>query len=464
MHSNGFIKPYQSQLDTLYRLSDAIIIFLCYSIAANGWIHDWNDNDTLICLVASVLFTVVASYNDLYRSWRLGTAHTELFKVLVSWSIAVLLLLACYSLGLLTPDIRGNASLWLTIVPVALVLKRGIMRYALRKVRAHKRNTRKTAILGVTSIGKELAKNIKNSPWTGLELKGYYDDRNIEDGRVEDVHPNEIAGDTSDLIEEAKNGDIDIIFLALPLRAEQRIRHQIEQLSDTTASVYISQDYRTYDLLHGRWFNLGSVPVVSIHETPILGVESWMKRLEDILLALIAIVVFMIPAIMITIAIKATSAGPVVFKQKRYGLDGREFKIWKFRTMTVCEDGDKINQACKNDPRITRIGNFLRATSLDEIPQFINVLIGNMSIVGPRPHAIAHNETYRKLIPSYMLRHKVKPGITGLAQVNGFRGETKALSDMEKRVLYDLDYIRNWSLLLDIKIIMKTSFTGKKAY
>lgn len=171
--------------------------------------------------------------------------------------------------------------------------------------------------------------------------------------------------------------------------------------------------------------------------------------------------------LVISIAIKLTSSGPVFFKQIRYGLNGKSILVYKFRTMKVMENGSQVKQAVKNDPRVTSVGRLLRRTSLDELPQFFNVILGNMSIVGPRPHAVAHNEEYRKLIPGYMLRHKVKPGITGLAQIRGWRGETDTLDKMEKRIECDLEYIRTWSIWLDIKIIFLTVFRGfihKAAY
>ncbi|HEY9847420.1 MAG TPA: exopolysaccharide biosynthesis polyprenyl glycosylphosphotransferase, partial [Candidatus Caenarcaniphilales bacterium] len=171
--------------------------------------------------------------------------------------------------------------------------------------------------------------------------------------------------------------------------------------------------------------------------------------------------------ILIALGVKVSSPGPILFKQRRYGLNGQEILVYKFRSMTVMEDGETVLQAKRNDFRITKFGAFLRRTSLDELPQFINVLQGRMSIVGPRPHAVAHNEQYRKLISGYMLRHKVKPGITGCAQVHGFRGETDTLDKMQKRVEYDLQYLKNWSLGLDLQIIFKTAlvfFHNRNAY
>ena len=211
--------------------------------------------------------------------------------------------------------------------------------------------------------------------------------------------------------------------------------------------------------------SLVSIPAPSLHETPFYGVDGWVKRLEDLLMA--SLILLLIPMLIIAAAVKLTSPGPVLFKQRRYGLNGSVVEVWKFRSMTVTEDGDRVIQAQKNDARITPLGAFLRRTSLDELPQFFNVLQGTMSVVGPRPHAVAHNEQYRGLIRGYMLRHKVKPGITGWAQISGWRGETETLDKMAMRVKHDLDYVKNWSLWLDLKIIFLTVFKGfvnKSAY
>jgi putative colanic acid biosysnthesis UDP-glucose lipid carrier transferase len=193
-------------------------------------------------------------------------------------------------------------------------------------------------------------------------------------------------------------------------------------------------------------------------ETPFYGVNGLVKRISDIILASLIMVVISPLLAAVAIGVKMSSPGPILFKQRRYGLDGREIIVYKFRSMRVTEDGPVVKQATKDDPRVTRFGAFIRKTSLDELPQFVNVLQGRMSIVGPRPHAVAHNEMYRKLIKSYMIRHKVKPGITGWAQVNGLRGETETVEKMKARIEYDLDYLRHWSLRLDLSIIWKTIF------
>jgi putative colanic acid biosynthesis UDP-glucose lipid carrier transferase len=252
------------------------------------------------------------------------------------------------------------------------------------------------------------------------------------------------------------------------MRAEDRIRRDLlERLSDTTVSVYIVPDFFVFELLQARWTDIGGLPAVSVVDHPFYGVDGVLKRAADFTLSLLLLTLLALPLAIIAALVKLTSPGPVFFRQRRYGLRGEEVRVWKFRSMKVCEDGAKVAQATRDDPRITPVGDFLRKTSLDELPQLFNVLCGNMSLVGPRPHATAHNEQYRKLIPGYMLRHKVKPGITGLAQVNGFRGETDTLEKMQKRVQYDRLYIRDWSLWLDFKILMKTVlvvFSRQNAY
>jgi putative colanic acid biosynthesis UDP-glucose lipid carrier transferase len=226
--------------------------------------------------------------------------------------------------------------------------------------------------------------------------------------------------------------------------------------------VYLVADLLYFSLLRAQWSQVGDIPVVSLHESPFQGVVGWVKRAEDLALGTIIVFLTCIPMLCIALAIRLRSPGPILFRQWRYGLSGKQIRILKFRTMTVCEDGPNIVQAVKDDPRVTRLGRFLRRTSLDEFPQFLQVLTGELSLVGPRPHAVAHNEKYRAIIHGYMLRHMVKPGITGWAQVNGWRGETAELVKMEERVRHDMEYIRNWNLLLDLRIIFLTIFGAKK--
>ncbi|HGY6561713.1 TPA: undecaprenyl-phosphate glucose phosphotransferase, partial [Escherichia coli] len=267
--------------------------------------------------------------------------------------------------------------------------------------------------------------------------------------------------------QEAREGKIDRIYIAMSMRDESKIKDVVRKLTDTTCSVLLIPDIFTFNILQSRTEEINGVPVVPLFDSPLNGINMVFKRLEDIIVSSLILILISPILLVIATAVKTTSKGPVIFRQVRYGMDGKPIKVWKFRSMTVMENDDKVIQATKNDIRVTKVGKFLRSTSLDELPQFFNVLFGQMSVVGPRPHAVSHNEQYRSLIQGYMLRHKVKPGITGLAQINGWRGETDTLEKMEKRIEYDLLYIRGWSIWLDLKIIFLTVFKGfinKSAY
>ncbi|EGT5658863.1 undecaprenyl-phosphate glucose phosphotransferase, partial [Citrobacter braakii] len=319
-----------------------------------------------------------------------------------------------------------------------------------------KQNIR-VAIIGLTDNGLATEKALINE-YSNVHLDlAFYDERALSrcDDIVDKVK-SPFRGPVINLVEEARQGNIDEIYIALPMVALHRIRHVLAMISDTTVDTYIVPDFYAYSNNMSRLRTIHNLQTIGIFSSPFEGAGSFIKRAEDLVLGSIIMVMISWLMLAIAIGIKLTSRGPVFFKQDRYGLSGQKIKVWKFRSMRVMENADTVIQATKNDPRVTKFGSFLRRTSLDELPQFINVLQGSMSIVGPRPHAVTHNEQYRKQVENYMIRHKVKPGITGLAQINGFRGEIDALYKMEKRVQYDIEYIQNWSLWLDIKIIIKT--------
>ena len=277
----------------------------------------------------------------------------------------------------------------------------------------------------------------------------------------------ELLGGLSDLPSYVQTHKIDVIFISLPMRQVQRVVDLLDELRDTTASIYFVPDIFVMDLIQSRTADISGVPIVAMCETPFQGSRGLIKRLMDVGISVVALILLAPFLLVIGLLIKLGSPGPVIFRQRRYGLDGQIIDVYKFRTMTVTEDGPQIQQATRDDARITPIGRFLRRFSIDELPQLFNVLEGSMSLVGPRPHAVAHNEEYRRLIKGYMVRHKVLPGITGLAQVNGCRGETTRLEDMKARIEYDLDYLRQWTPTLDLKILFKTALQilgDRKAY
>jgi putative colanic acid biosynthesis UDP-glucose lipid carrier transferase len=309
-------------------------------------------------------------------------------------------------------------------------------------------------IVGLNEQAMALSEGIKENQYQGIELHGLFDDR--DEMRIDTPGSIPLLGKLGDLAAYVKTQHIQFIYLSLPMSAQPRILQILNELKDTTASIYFVPAMFVTDLIQGRGSTVCGIPVIAVCETPFAGNNGTIKRVSDFVLALLILILISPLLLIIAIAVKSSSPGPAIFKQRRYGLDGEEITVYKFRSMSVCEDGGTIRQAEKNDSRITPLGAFLRKTSLDELPQFINVLQGRMSIVGPRPHAVAHNELYRNLIKGYMIRHKVKPGITGWAQVNGFRGETDTLDKMQGRIDYDLDYLRHWSLKLDLQIILKT--------
>jgi putative colanic acid biosynthesis UDP-glucose lipid carrier transferase len=327
-------------------------------------------------------------------------------------------------------------------------------------------NARRTVFVGINESSLQLAKRLEDRNDLGMTVEGFFDDRSADRLEVGDKGVR-LLGTLKDLGVYANVHGVQVIFIALPMRHLLRVRELLDDLRDTTASIYYVPDIFVFDLIQARSSEIVGIPVVSLCETPFYGLRGVVKRLTDIVVSVVALLLAAPVMIVVACLVRMSSPGAIIFRQRRYGLDGHEIIVYKFRTMRVMEDGNRIVQATKDDIRITPIGRSLRRYSLDELPQLINVLQGRMSLVGPRPHAVAHNEEYRKLIKGYMVRHKVRPGITGLAQVNGLRGETVRLEDMQARVHHDLEYLRHWSLMLDLKILVKTTLQllrSEKAY
>lgn len=354
---------------------------------------------------------------------------------------------------------------WAILTPAFLVPIMLMLNEALRRVICHPTNSRKAVFVGCNGSSMALAKRVLASSDVGMKVLGFFDDRTAVRVGLHDQHL--LLGRHSDVANYVKTHGVHVVFISLPIRQAKRFVDLLDELSDTTASIYYVPDIFSFDLIQSHPRNVLGVPVVAMCESPLSGYSAMLKRLMDITLAGVLLLILAPLLIAVALAVRLHSKGPAIFKQRRYGLDGEEFVVYKFRTMNVAEDGVAVRQASRDDTRVTPLGNFLRRTSFDELPQLINVLQGRMSLVGPRPHAVAHNEQYRKLIRGYMIRHKVLPGITGLAQVNGCRGETSKLEDMQARVHHDLDYLRQWSPALDLKILVLTAFRAlgdDKAY
>ena len=447
-----------SELAPAMRLIDAALVCGTFWLANLIREHAWGQNEWGAAIIGAALFLLVGQLLSLYESTRGASLKRQLVRAWAGWFMGVVPAILFMMFISKSSELysRFAVTTWFVLAPTAISIWRTLMTMGLRALRRRGYNTRTTAIVGLTELGEQLARRMHDVSSLGLQLYGFFDDRSEERCHPIDESLGRRIGNLDDLVALARTGDVELIYITFPLKAEPRINELLRKLGDTTASVHLAADFLSFDLLHARWGTLGDVPIVSIHETPFYGVDGWLKRLEDLLLGSLILIVIAVPMLIIAVFIKLTSPGPVLFRQRRYGLNGEVIDVLKFRSMTVTEDDEVIRQATKDDARVTPLGSFLRRSSLDELPQFLNVITGEMSIVGPRPHAVAHNELYRKKIQGYMLRHKVKPGITGWAQVNGWRGETDTLEKMEKRVEHDLDYIRNWSLLWDLQIILMT--------
>ena len=449
----------------LFRLADiAVIVFMLFMVTTLYGITF--DKDHLLLLLVSVsIFTYLASSVQLYRELPLNQFTQRalmIFAVLSITSLLVVLILFLMKETELYS--RVVVSSWYVFSLIGFIVWRLIYRAAKRKHFYQGKNLSRVAIVGMTATGIRLCKEIKKHEDLGLKCIGFFDDREAE--RLEGDSA-KLVGRVDLALEMAQRNEIDCLYICLPLKAEQRIAEIIHILGDTTVNVHLVPNFLLNNLMQGNIGKIGSLDTISVFESPISGMKDFYKRTFDFFFSLCALIGISPILLAVALAIKLTSRGPILFRQDRYGLDGKHIGVFKFRSMKVMENHAVVKQATKNDSRITKVGSFLRRTSLDELPQFFNVLIGDMSVVGPRPHAVAHNEEYRKRVDYYMLRHKVRPGITGWAQINGWRGETDTIEKMEKRIEYDLDYIRHWSIWFDIKIIFLTIFKGfinKNAY
>jgi putative colanic acid biosynthesis UDP-glucose lipid carrier transferase len=314
---------------------------------------------------------------------------------------------------------------------------------------------RPAVIVGANQMGVRVGYMLNGRRDFGHDFLGFFEDR--DKSRLSVPDHMQILGPLAQLPEFIEMHGVRDVFITLPLTSQPRILNLMTMLQNTTASLHFVPDVFGVSIIQGRLTDMGGIPVVGLLVTPFDGINGFVKRISDVVLAGLILVLISPILLLVAMGVKLSSPGPVIFRQRRTGLDGEVIEVYKFRSMTAQDNGPVVQQATRDDPRITRFGAFIRKTSLDELPQFVNVLQGRMSIVGPRPHAVAHNEQYRKIVKAYMARHKVKPGITGWAQVNGLRGETDTLDKMARRVEYDLEYLRNWSLGLDLLIIARTA-------
>jgi putative colanic acid biosysnthesis UDP-glucose lipid carrier transferase len=402
-------------------------------------------------------------------SWKnASNMSKDIFSTFSQWFLIVgILLFFGYATAYLAIFSQPVILTWALATPFVLVSAHWFARQYLSS-QYYLTKVKKTAVIvGFNELSQQLRDRVKSDSSLAIELKGFFDEDTIAQPPVLLGDRTTTVGNLNQLASYVRQHAIDIIYITLPPSMHTQIMALLDDLKDTTASIYFVPNFFMADLIQGRIDEIDGMPVVAVCETPFTGFNGFIKRASDISISILVLCLLSPILIIVALGVKISSPGSVLFNQRRYGLDGQEINIYKFRSMTVAENGDVVTQATANDMRVTHFGKFIRKTSLDELPQFINVLQGRMSVVGPRPHAVTHNEMYRKLIKGYMIRHKVKPGITGWAQVNGFRGETKTIESMKMRIDYDLDYLKKWSLSLDIQIILKTIllvFKDSKAY
>jgi putative colanic acid biosynthesis UDP-glucose lipid carrier transferase len=442
------------QLDPLVAV---LTLLLCTLVFRATWTAELGAVAVLTFIICSRIFT--RPHRDQERA---GEPITTTFsRIALAWlAVVCVLLLTGFAFKVTEQFSRLMMLSWFAVTPLSLYAAHAL-RLRARWLFANSDMAPTYLIIGANRVGFEL--------FTRLPRKGFlgFFDFRGADRLPDTIDPAHLVGHCKDVADFARNHSVTSIYIALPLSNVPRIGEMIRELRDTTASIYFVPDVFAFDLIQGRLVELNGMPAIAVCDTPFHGMDAVSKRATDIALAAVALLLLSPLMFLIGLAVKLTSSGPILFRQRRYGLNGEEIIVYKFRSMTVCEDGAVVTQATKTDQRVTPLGRILRSTSLDELPQLLNVLEGKMSVVGPRPHAVAHNEQYRKLISGYMIRHKVRPGITGLAQVNGFRGETDTVEKMRERVRLDLEYLSHWSPWMDVKIIFKTLWViarDKNAY
>ena len=458
-HKRTFFGAPQSVASLVAAFMEPAIAVLVY-LAVKGWFDMAVDRaDLTLCLL---IFALTFPGPVRFRDRQLDAA----VDISSSWLSLLFILGLC---GYATQSLEFfdlQVLLWWAILaPVFQMLACMLGRRVLQHQAGLPQNHRMAVVVGAGPLGLRVAQSFQARIDTRVDFRGYFDDRTAS--RLEPATADQLIGNLNQLSAYIAEHGVQEVYITLPLGTQPRIIELLAQLQGTTASVLYVPDVFGITIIQGRIQDMNGLPVVGLCETPFTGTNQLVKRLSDVALSA-TILVLTAPLLMaIAVAVKLGSPGPAIFKQRRNGLGGEEIVVYKFRSMTTGGDGDAVPQARRQDPRVTRLGAFLRRTSLDELPQFVNVLQGRMSIVGPRPHAVAHNEQYRQLIKAYMVRHKVKPGITGWAQIHGHRGETDTVQKMQARVEYDLEYLRNWSLALDFQIVARTIklvFFDRNAY
>ena len=458
----------QALINSIKLVDFFLVAGLLYLLAAakhfyfGGGLHP--DLHVTVALVGAAILQFLASISEFYRSITERTNSKHITKIVLIWLITcALVLLWGFIVGETDKFARSVIGLWFALTPIMLIAWHLMIRMAVASIRANSASD--VVVFGAGEVGEKFAREVRQSPWLGYKIAGFFDDKRT---RGEAVAGMPVLGSIAEGIELAKKSQWRKAYIALPLKAQDKIEEIIDQLADSAVDIELIPDIFGFELINAKISQIGSLPVIALQASPISGYNAALKRLMDIVVSATILTITSPFLLTIAIAIKIENPNlPIIFKQRRCGLNGKEVIVWKFRTMTVLEDGDRVEQAKQNDTRTTKLGKFLRRLSLDELPQLLNVIAGSMSLVGPRPHAMTHAKNFRRVAPTYMRRHLVKPGITGWMQINGMRGEVDSDTIIHKRAELDLYYVQNWSLWLDIKIIALTAlreFGNKRAY
>jgi putative colanic acid biosysnthesis UDP-glucose lipid carrier transferase len=459
-HDNhGVLRKNASLIMVIQRMLDPLIIVGILLACARAWEVDHLRAYGILAISVILLSIPILKGVGLYHPYRVQSFRDLVLKICLSWFVLLsILLFFAFFLKASETFSRPALASWAILTPLSLVLTHSLIWKVLQRLRSKGQNQRYAVIAGINPGSKHLAQQIHNTANLGIKIQGFFavNPSSPEALALAGNHP-PMLGSLQQLPAYVRDRNIDIVYLSFPITDEGKMNYLLRNLQDTTACVYYVPDILTFNLMYARTYELGDIPLISVWEIPFSDLQLLSKRAIDITVAAILLFLLSPAMLMISIAIAFTSPGPILLKQKRYGLNGEKIIVYKFRSKFVEEPRNQNRATPENQSKITKVGAFLRRTSLDQLPQFINVLQGTMSIVGPLPHAVTHNENYRKLISGYMLRHKVKPGITSWAQVNGFKGETDTLETIEKRIEFDLAYLREWSLWLDFKIMAKTA-------
>ncbi|WP_432736824.1 undecaprenyl-phosphate glucose phosphotransferase [Maridesulfovibrio sp. FT414] len=448
----GKLGTFHKVMDAVFGIGTLLVLYSLFSPASF-----YSSGYRISMLAGAIAFLTLFCFHvaGVYKNWAGADIVSECNRIVAAVLVVFgSLLILGYVFKVSSIYSRRVVLLWIFIWPALMCVERVFLRKFYFNSFFETSMNKKAVIAGTGKLGAALADWIEENPWAGVKVEGFFDRK---DTSCESSDP--CLGNISELPAYVRKKNIQLVYIALPMREEALLEGLLRDLEDSTAQIYFFPDISIFTkLMGGDVAQVAGQTAIALRSSPFEGINGVIKRTEDLVLGLLILTLISPVMLVIALFIKLTSKGPVFFKQWRYGLGGEPFQIYKFRTMKVLEDGYEFVPATKSDPRITRFGHFLRKNSLDELPQFINVILGSMSIVGPRPHAVKMNEEYRTLVPGYMLRHISKPGITGLAQINGYKGEVRTEDEMVKRISFDIMYLQRWSVFLDLEIVFKTVF------